>query len=134
MQAQRPRFVVDTHTLWWYFKSPAQLSATASAIFRLVELNNAIIVVPAIVVAEFYFLSAKLGQPYTPSDLLKDLDAIGGIELSALARIHLEKLDTFPEIPEMHDKLIAAVSAVLNAPVITRDGALIRSRHVETVW
>ena len=134
MQAERPRFVVDTHTLWWYVKSPDQLSATASAIFRLVELDNAILVVPAIVVAEFYFLSVKLGQPYAPSDLLNDMAEIGGIELPALGRTQLAKLDLFPEIPEMHDKLIAAESVGLNAPVITRDSALIASSSVETVW
>ena len=35
----------------------------ASAVFRLAETGNATIVVPAIAIAEFYFLSAKLKQP-----------------------------------------------------------------------
>ena len=126
--------MVDTHALWWYLRSPDRLSATVSAVFRLAETGRAVIVVPAIVIAEFYFLSVKLGQPFAPSALLDTLSESDGIELSALARIHLEKLDTFPEIPEMHDKLIAAESAVLNAPVITRDGALIESSQVESIW
>ena len=79
---------------------------------------------PAIAVAEFYFLSAKLGQPIPPSDLLAALDAVGGIELSDLGRAQLERLDRFPEIPEMHDRLIAAEAAALDAPVVTRDETL----------
>ena len=59
----RSRFVADTHALWWYFRSPERLSVAASAVFQLAETGNATVVVPAIVVAEFYYLSAKLGSP-----------------------------------------------------------------------
>ena len=128
------RFVVDTHALWWYLRSPERLTTAASAVFRLAETGNATIIVPAIAVAEFYFLSAKLGQPVPPSDLLAALDAVGGIELSDLGRAQLEKLDRFPEIPEMHDRLIAAEAAALDAPVVTRDETLTASWQIETVW
>ena len=128
------RFVVDTHALWWYLRSPEHLTTAASAVFRLAETGNATIIVPAIAVAEFYFLSVKLGQPIPPSDLLAALDAVGGIELSDLGRAQLEKLDRFPEIPEMHDRLIAAEAAALDAPVVTRDETLTASWQIETVW
>ena len=128
------RFVVDTHALWWYLRSPERLTTAASAVFRLAETGNATIIVPAIAVAEFYFLSAKLGQPIPPSDLLAALDAVGGIELSDLGRAQLERLDRFPEIPEMHDRLIAAEAAALDAPVMTRDETLTASVQIETVW
>ena len=128
------RFVVDTHALWWYLRSPERLTTAASAVFRLAETGNATIIVPAIAVAEFYFLSAKLGQPIPPSDLLAALDAVGGIELSDLGRAQLERLDRFPEIPEMHDRLIAAEAAALDAPVVTRDETLTASWQIETVW
>ena len=59
----RTRFVADTHALWWYFRSPERLSVAASAVFQLAETGNATVVVPAIVVAEFYYLSVKLGSP-----------------------------------------------------------------------
>ena len=127
-------FVVDTHALWWYLRSPERLTPAAAAIFRLAETGNATIVVPAIAVAEFYFLSIKLGQPVTPSDLMNALDTVGGIELSDLGRAQLERLDRFPEIPEMHDRLIAAEAAALDAPVVTRDATLSASPQVETVW
>ena len=125
---------MDTHALWWYLRSPERLSAAASAVFRLAETGNATIIVPAIAVAEFYFLSVKLGQPFTPSDLLDALDEVSGIELSDLGKTQLAGLDLFPEIPEMHDRLIAAESVALDAPVVTRDEILADSPLVETVW
>ena len=81
----RNRFVADTHALWWYFQSPERLSIAASAVFQLAETGNATVVVPAIVVAEFYYLSAKLGSPLEPSALLEALDSVSGIELSSWA-------------------------------------------------
>ena len=91
-------------------------------------------VVPAIVVAEFYYLSAKLGSPLEPSALLAALDSVSGIELSELGRAQLERLDRFPEVPEMHDRLIAAEADALGAPVVTRDEVLAASDRVATVW
>ena len=128
------RFVVDTHALWWYLRSPERLTPAASAVFRLAETGNATIVVPAIAIAEFYFLSAKLKQPVAPSTLMNALASVSGIEVSELGRAQLERLDRFPDITEMHDKLIAAEAAALGAPVITRDATLLASPGVETIW
>ena len=130
----RTRFIADTHALWWYFRSPERLSAAASAVFQLAETGNAIVVVPAIVVAELYYLSVKLGRPLEPLALLEALDSVSGIELSALDRPQLEKLSRFPEVPEMHDRLIAAEADVIGAPVVTRDEALAASTGISTIW
>lgn len=120
--------------MWWYLRSPERLTAAASAVFRLAETGNATIIVPAIAVAELYFLSVKIGQPFVPSDLLDALASVSGIELSDLGRAQLEKLDLLQEIPEMHDRLIAAESFVRDAPVVTRDEALTTSHRVQTIW
>ncbi len=130
----RTRFIADTHALWWYFRSPECLSAAASAVFQLAETGNATVVVPAIVVAEFYYLSAKLGTPLAPSALLEALDSVSGIELSELGRAQLERMDRCPEVPEMHDRLIAAEADALGPPVVTRDEVLAASDQVATVW
>ena len=103
----------------------------ASAVFQLAETGNATVVVPAIVVAEFYYLSVKLGRPLAPSVLL---DSVSGFELSELGRAQLERLDRFPEVPEMHDRLIAAAAAALDAPVVTWDEALAASDRIPTIW
>ena len=64
--------------------------------------------------------------------MLDALDSVSGIELSELGRAQLERLDRFPEVPEMHDRLI--VADALDAPVATRDEVLSASDRVVTVW
>ena len=127
-------FVVDTHALWWYLRSPEFLTPTASTIFRLAERGSAIIIVPMIVVAELYFLSVKLRQPLPPTQLLGILDSISGIEVSQLGRSQIERLDMFPEIPDIHDRLIAAESAAFDLPLVTKDDLLSASAQIETIW
>ena len=134
MLANRPRFVIDTHALWWYLKIPDRLSAAAAAIFRLAETGNAVLVIPAIAVAETYFLSVKLGQPLPPSALLDALAGVRDVQLSELGTEQLALLDRLPEIPEMHDRLIAADSLIYDAPLVTRDAVLTASPQIETVW
>lgn len=134
MAANQARFVIDTHVLWWYLKVPDRLSATADVIFRLAETGNAVLVIPAIAVAEMYFLSVKLGQPLPPSALLDTLVDIAGLELPDLGKDQLEFLDRLPEIPEMHDRLIAADALIRGVPLVTRDAVLTASPQIETVW
>ncbi len=102
--------------------------------FRLAETGNAILIIPAITVAECYFVSVKLGQPIAPAVLLDTLAAVDGVELSDLGRAQLERLDHIHEVPEMHDRLIAAEAMVRQAPVVTRDAVLSDSPQIETVW
>ena len=128
------RFVTDTHALWWYLRSPELLSPASSAIFLLAETGNVTIVVPAIVLAELYFLSVKLRQPIPPKALLTLLDSMSGIEISQLGRAQVERLDIFPDITDIHDRLIAAESAAFDIPLITKDAVLSASPQIETIW
>ena len=84
-----PTYVADTHALWWYLNSSDRLSPAADAVFRLVETGNALLIIPAIVVAELYFLSVKLGSPFPPTDLYEALDGVEGVVISPLDRRQL---------------------------------------------
>ena len=134
MLDSQPRFVIDTHALWWYIEDPGLLSAAARTILRLGASGGAILVIPAIVVAEAYFVSVKLRKPLPPASLLDALADVRGLELPELGAAQLELLDRFPEIPEMHDRLIAAEALIRGAPLVTRDALLTASPQIETIW
>ena len=129
-----PAYVADTHALWWYLNSSDRLSPAADAVFRLIETGNALLIVPAIVIAEMYFLSVKLGKPFPPTDLYEALDSVEGVVVSPLDRRQLAAMQEVHDVPEIHDRLIAAEAFVLDAPIITRDHILAGSRHVATIW
>ena len=129
-----PVFIVDTHSLYWFQNDPSQLSAAADAVFRLAAAGGGRIVVPAIVVAEFYYLTQKLGLPVPPSALLADINESREFVFSELGEAQLEMMEEVAEVPEMHDRLIIAEALVHQAPVISRDEAIRASGLVEVIW
>ena len=133
-QSGLPLFVVDANALWWYLKLPRRLSPSAEEVFRQAEAGSVVLVVPAIVVAEVYYLSVKLGQPFILPNFLNELATVHGMYISDLGRTQLEMLDRLPEIPEMHDRLIAAEALALGAPVVTRDPVIAASSQVQSIW
>jgi len=126
-------YIADTHALYWYLQMPTKLGPGADAVFRLAEIGDADIVVPAIVVAEIYYLTKKRGQSLLPYILLKDLDKATGFVFSELGRGQLIGLENL-NIEEMHDRLIAAEALTRTATVITKDRDLQQSNDVNTVW
>ncbi len=129
-----PTYVVDTHTLYWYFDHPHRLSPAADAVFRLAATGGAHIIVPAIVVAEFYYLTLKVGPSVLPSTLLDLISRSAEFIFSELGQTQLEAMEQVTGVPEMHDRLIAAEALVHRAAIISRDTALRTSGVVEVVW
>lgn len=134
LPGERPEsYVADTHALYWYLQSPERLGTGATAAFRLAELHGAVVWVPAIVVAELFYLTSKLGRPLAPARLLADLEEAAGLALSDLGASQLSRLDAV-DLPEMHDRLIAAEALYRQATIISKDAALASVMGIATVW
>ena len=129
-----PVYIVDTHTLFWYLEYPHRLSPAADAVFRLAAAGLARVIVPAIVVAEYYYLTQKAGPPITPSTLFAYINQSSEFVFSELGQAQLESMEKVADVPEMHDRLISAEALVFQAPVISRDEALRTSGLVDVIW
>ena len=129
-----PVYVVDTHVLFWYIEYPNLLSPAVVAVFRLAAVGEARIIVPAIVIAELYYLTQKVGPPILPSTMIGSIAQSREFTFSELSRAQLEAMEEVEAIPEMHDRLIAAEARVHQAPIITRDEVLRASGVVEVIW
>ena len=94
MPSRQSVYVVDTHPLWWHLTAQSRLSITAREVFRQAQAGEAVVIVPAIVVAELYYLSAKLGTPIVPAEFMGDL-AENGMTLTELVGRNLNRLIDF---------------------------------------
>ena len=129
-----PVYVADTHALFWFRQYPSRLSPAADAVFRLATTGEATIIIPAIVVAELYYFTQKLGDPTLPSVLLGDISRSREFVFSPLGTAQLERMESIAGVPEMHDRLIVAEALVHAAPVISKDETLRRSGVVDVIW
>ena len=129
-----PVYIADTHALFWYRTNPAKLSPAADAVFRLADAGGARIVIPAIVIAELFYLTGKTGQGISTAEMLADIGASREFVFSELGRGQLEAMEQVEGVFEMHDRLIAAESLLRNAPLITKDGVLRNNSTVDVIW
>lgn len=129
-----PVYVVDTHAFFWYRRDPRRLSAAADAVFRLADGGGAVIIVPAIVVAELFYLTQKLGRTMSPADIISDIHHSREFAFSELGQAQLEALESVDGVSEMHDRLIAAEALVHHAPIVSKDHVLRGNPKVEVIW
>ncbi|MGH9799322.1 MAG: type II toxin-antitoxin system VapC family toxin [Blastocatellia bacterium] len=128
------QYVADTHALYWYLMASPNLSPAAKAAFDEGLQGQAVIYLPAIVLAELYYLNKKHGQPIDFSATFSSLQAsLQFVFVSAEARDVLD-FDADAATPEMHDRMIVSVTRRLAAMCITRDPQIVNSGLVKTIW
>lgn len=127
-------YVLDTYTLYWYWKEPHHLSPGAEAALLEIERSQAVGLAPLIVFAELHYLTVKLRRGLTVEEILRLVDQAPSLRLEALTRRHLLAFSRLSDVPEMHDRFIGAVGLLHDAPIITRDSVLRDHPAVRTVW
>ena len=96
-------YVADTHALLWYLRNSPLLGKNASAAFDEADAGNAIIYVPAIVLAELYFLNVKHNYPIDFAAEFQKLSASGQFILISFEPQDVLDFDKDSLVSEMHD-------------------------------
>lgn len=128
------RYVADTHALLWYLTNSPLLSPDASAAFDEADAGQAIIYIPAIVLAELYFILAKFNLPLNFADESARLQASAQFEFVPFLPEDVLSFDADAGVPEMHDRTIVGVARRFAAPCPTRDRAITSSGIVTVIW
>jgi PIN domain nuclease of toxin-antitoxin system len=127
-------YVVDTHTLFWREFAPQRLSPWVAQVFGDAEAGRAVIVLPLIVLAEFYYVLRKEGLEADAPLYLRYVHDASGYRLDASTWDDVLQLPAFPDVPEMHDRLIAIAAKRLDATVLTRDAMLQGCAQIRCLW
>lgn len=127
-------YVTDTHALYWYFINSPQLGARANAAFNEADAGQALIYVPAIVVAELYYLNKKHGFPLAMQATITQLRQSAQFELLPFEAVDVLEFDAHAAVPEMHDRVIAGVASRFGVPCLTCDSQIVASQLVNVVW
>ncbi len=129
----KPTYSIDTVGLVLHLEK-RRLGAEAKVILQQAETNQATIFIPTMVLAEILYLSEKKRIGFTFEQLLAYLDAQTGFVEMPLDQLVLRAAHEIKDIPELHDRLIAATARVKAHPLITNDGVIQDSTFVATVW
>lgn len=127
-------FVADTHALiWWFIESP-KISPFAAGIFEQCERGDSVIIIPTIVIAEALSIFDKRRVSFDFKKLFRKIHGGDNYKLVALDYTILQRMVVLRDIPELHDKIIAATALSLKLPIITKDRFLHGISYLETIW
>ena len=92
------------------------------------------IYIPAIVIAELYYLNEKKGPPLNFRTKYARLAQSKQFVLLPSYPAHTLDFDACSAVPEMHDRMIAADARRTKATLLTRDAQITSSGVVATAW
>ena len=127
-------YVADTHALFWYLINSSSLGPDARLAFDEADAGQAVIYIPAVVVAELYYLNEKKGHPLDFRVRFERLAQSKQFVLLAFYPPHVLDFDACRAITEIHDRIIVGVARRMNAKLLTRDTEITKSGIVATVW
>ena len=129
-------FVTDTVGLARYLED--NLPDHALYAFGMAERGEGTVLVPQIVVGEFIYIALKgrLKLPDPKGAVKLVMEQLRGTSFINLSDFPGEGWNIFLslDIPELHDRLIAAESLARNAPLISNDPVFRRVQGLETIW
>jgi len=135
MPPTRPFFVTDTHPFVWYLAADeARLSPSARSVFENADSAKAIIIIPAIVLAESLYLAEKGRIKAKAGDILRLVENALNYRLYPLDLSVIQIAWELRKIPEINDRVIAATARRLGLELITDDKAIRQSGYVQTLW
>ena len=126
-------FVTDTMGLVLRIER-RKLGQTAKSIFDSVESGNAIVYVPAMVIAEILYLSEKRRIGISLSEVGDYLKKYPNYKEYPMSFAVIQSAAQINDIGELHDRLIAGTARLLNLALITNDPIIQASAFVKTVW
>lgn len=127
-------YVPDTHTLVWYLTADQRLGKQAREALASVDRGEARALIPIIVLTEILYLEEKGRIHIRLEELLRYLQQHSQYNIVPYTLDLLMAIREIGDIPELHDRIIAATARRHDAIVLTRDPAIVGSSSVKTLW
>ena len=123
-------YVTDTQALVKFTMGKKVINDKAHQAFLSADKGKNTIIIPAVVLMEVLYLFEKhridIGL-FQTEDLLKSQN----YQFEPLSLDILKTASEITDIPELHDRLIAATARYLDIPIITNDPVIRKSKFVK---
>ncbi|MGB3181678.1 MAG: PIN domain-containing protein [Cyclobacteriaceae bacterium] len=126
-------YVCDTMALVLWLEN-RKLPQAIRFIFTEIIHERARLLIPAMVLAEIGYLSEKGRIGLTLYDITLWTEKLSTVEVAAVSSAVTNQAFVITDIPELHDRIIAATAAEYSAPLLTNDPKIKASKFVKTIW
>lgn len=127
------RFVIDTVAFIHYMTD--KLPEKSENIFKRAENGNIKLILPSISIGEsiYVFKKQKKDAEEEISGMFENLSKCAYIEVKDLDLQDWKNV-LVSKIPELHDRMVAALAKKYKVPLITNDSEISKSGEVKTIW
>lgn len=126
-------YVTDTMALILRLER-RKLSSKVKKIFARVEKGRAILIIPAMVLAEIGYLSERKRIDTNLTEVKTYCSQFETTKIQPMTEEIVEDSFEIDDIPELHDRIIAGTAKHLHLKLITNDPVIATSQHVTVIW
>mgnify|MGYP001558793107 FL=1 len=126
------RYIVDTHSLVWYFTKDERLSNRAKRILQEAEDGRNELIVPAIVLLEAIDISEKKKVVFKIEKLFSFIEERDNFQIVDVNFLLIKELARIGRGLDLHDRVILTTSKLFNGIILTRDSKL--KKFTKVIW
>jgi len=126
------KYVVDTHSLVWYFTKDERLSNKVKEILQEAEQGRNEIIIPAIVLLEALDIQEKKKIKFEMEELFSFIEAKGNFKIADLDISLIKQIAGRAKGLDLHDRVIITVSKIYKGIILTKDSEI--KKFAKTIW
>jgi PIN domain nuclease of toxin-antitoxin system len=128
------RYLADTVAIVRYLRTHPALGKQAAKLLRSADQGDHHIYLSAISLMEVMYLSEAKRVDVRVDDLIELVSHSANYEIVPVGAEIVSVATGIDDVPDLHDRMIAASASWLGVPILTSDAVMSRSRHVNTIW
>jgi len=127
-------FIADTHSFLWYLADDPRLGKKARAVFERAERGEEIVVIPAIVLAESFYVVKKKEHGLEFNEILDRIEGSINFPPYPLDVEVVKGIQELDRLSELHDRIIVATARILNGTLLSNDKDIRDSKYIAICW
>jgi len=128
------QYVTDTTGLIRHLAKSKKQGKNASKIFEEADRGGCVVFIPVMVLMEILYLSEKNRISTTLPDVTKLVQSSTNYRIYPITAEVVLKAKEITDIPELHDRIIAATAVLLGLDLISKDSVIGESAFLKTIW
>ena len=126
------KYVVDTHSLVWYFSKDERLSDKVKNILREAELGRNEIIIPTIVLLEAIDIQEKKKVVFKMEEFFNFIEAKENFKIADLNLPLIKQISGKIKGLDLHDRVIIIISKIYKGIILTKDLKI--KKFTKTIW
>jgi predicted nucleic acid-binding protein len=126
--------LADTVAIIRHLRGHPALGLQAAQILRDADAGNHHVYLSAITLMEVLYLSEAKRVDVFLDELIGHVSGSVNYEIVPVNVDVVLAAAEVDDVPELHDRIIVGTAKWLGVPILTGDGIIGESRHVETLW